>query len=45
MLRLVDKIAESMGITDTRDTEIDQLVEPVAPELVIREIERQQKQR
>lgn len=45
MLRLVDKIAESMGITDTHDTEIDQLVEPVAPELMIREIERQQKQR
>lgn len=42
MLRLVDKMAEKMGIEDAYDKEIDQLCEPVAPDVVLREIERRQ---
>ena len=38
MLRLVDKMAEHMGIEDAYDAEIDQLVEPVAPEVILSEI-------
>jgi uncharacterized membrane protein len=38
MLRLVDKIAEKMGIQDAYDEEIDQLCEPVAPDVVLQEI-------
>jgi uncharacterized membrane protein len=38
MLRLVDKMAEKMGIEDAYDEEIDQLCEPVAPEVVLQEI-------
>lgn len=38
MLRLVDKIAEKMGIEDAYDAEIDQLCEPVAPDVVLNEI-------
>lgn len=45
MLRLVDKIAEKMDITDAYDKEIDQLVEPVAPEVILKEIEFRQKEK
>lgn len=38
MLRLVDKMAEKMGIEDSYDEEINQLCEPVAPDVVVREI-------
>ena len=41
MLRLVDKIAEKMGIEDAYDAEIDQLCMPVAPDVLLREIESQ----
>ena len=40
MLRLVDKMAQKMGIEDAYDAEIDQLCEPVAPDVVLNEIER-----
>jgi uncharacterized membrane protein len=40
MLRLVDKMAEKMGIEDAFDDEIDQLCLPVAPDVVLKEIER-----
>lgn len=40
MLRLVDKMAEKMGIEDSYDEEIDQLCEPVAPDVMLREINR-----
>lgn len=43
MLRLVDKMAEKMGIEDAYDAEIDQLTEPVAPDIIIKEIERKMK--
>jgi len=43
MLRLVDKIAEKMDIEDAYDDEIDQLTQPVAPDIVIKEIERRTK--
>jgi len=43
MLRLVDKMAEKMGIEDAYDEEIDQLTEPVAPDIIIKEIERKMK--
>lgn len=39
MLRLVDKMAEKMGIEDAFDAEIDQLCLPVAPDVVLKEIE------
>lgn len=39
MFRLVHQMAEKMGIEDAYDEEIDQLLEPVAPDLVLREIE------
>ncbi|MCW5940807.1 MAG: DUF1003 domain-containing protein [Fimbriimonadaceae bacterium] len=42
MLRLVDKMAEKMGIEDAYDAEIDQLCLPVAPDVVLREIELRQ---
>jgi len=45
MLRLVDKMAEKMGIEDAYDQEIDQLVEPVAPEVILKEIEYRQKEK
>jgi len=45
MLRLVDKMAEKMGIEDAYDAEIDQLCEPVAPDVVLKEIERHQDKR
>ena len=38
MLRLVDKMAEKMEIQDAYDKEIDQLCEPVAPDLVLKAI-------
>jgi uncharacterized membrane protein len=38
MLRLVDKMAEHRGIEDAYDAEIDQMVEPVAPEVILSEI-------
>ncbi len=44
MLRLVDKIAEKLGIEDAYDKEIDQLCEPVAPEVILKEIELRQRQ-
>jgi uncharacterized membrane protein len=43
MLRLVDKMAEHMGIEDAYDAEIDQLVEPVAPEVILSEIANRRK--
>jgi len=45
MLRLVDKMAEKMGIEDAYDAEIDQLVEPVAPEVILKEIEYRQREK
>jgi uncharacterized membrane protein len=42
MLRLVNKIAEHLGIRDEMDEEIDQLVTPVAPDVLLKEIERRQ---
>lgn len=42
MLRLVDKMAAQMGIEDAFDEEIDQLCLPVAPEVVLREIQLKQ---
>lgn len=39
MLRLVDKIAAQMGIEDAYDEEIDQLCMPVAPDILLRQIE------
>lgn len=44
MLRLVDKMAEKMGIEDAYDAEIDQLCEPVVPEVVMKEIQHRQQQ-
>lgn len=45
MLRLVDKMAEKMGVEDAFDAEIDELCMPVAPDVVIKEIERQRNAR
>ena len=42
MLRLVDKMAEKMGIEDAFDAEIDQLCMPVAPDVLLKEIETRQ---
>lgn len=42
MLRLVDKMAEKMGIEDAFDAEIDQLCMPVAPDVVLKQIELRQ---
>lgn len=39
MLRLVDKIAAQMGIEDAYDEEIDQLCQPVAADVVLKEID------
>ncbi|AIE87787.1 DUF1003 domain-containing protein [Fimbriimonas ginsengisoli] len=44
MLRLVDKMAEKMGIEDAYDEEIDQLTLPVAPDVVLQEIEARSRQ-
>lgn len=38
MLRLVDKIAHKLEISDEYDSEIDELCQPVAPDVVINEI-------
>ena len=43
MLRLVDKIAEKLEIEDALDAEIDELCQPVAPDVVLHEIERKRK--
>ncbi len=43
MLRLVDKMAEKMGIEDAYDAEIDQLCLPVAPDVLLFEIEAKQR--
>lgn len=45
MLRLVDKMAEKMGIEDAMDAEIDQLCMPVAPDVILREIEQKRGQK
>lgn len=45
MLRLVDKMAEKMGIEDAFDEEIDQLCLPVAPNVILKEIENRHGQR
>jgi uncharacterized membrane protein len=39
ILRLVDAIAKKMGIEEERDYELEQLKEPVAPDVVLQEIE------
>lgn len=39
MLRLVDGIAQKLGVEGATDPEIEQLCEPVGPELVLQEIE------
>jgi len=42
MLGLVDKIAQKLGIDDGDHAEIMELCEPVVPDVVMREIERQE---
>lgn len=39
MLRLVDGIAKKLGVEDSTDPEVEELCEPVGPELVLQEIE------
>ena len=40
MLQLIDRMAEKLGVEGVRDQELDQLCEPTAPDVMLREIER-----
>lgn len=41
VLRLIDKIAMKLGIEDEHDSELEELCEPTAPEIVFNEIRNQ----